>query len=124
MFKLACPKSYSYAYDDATSTFTCVGGDYTVTFCPDSTTSQKSSSPDPATTSNYPPPRPPPAPTTTTTTTTGGGGQGVMLEDNSWLASLATGDASHLTVTRPLHQQISSSVAATSACVLLVLQVL
>lgn len=37
MFKLACPKSYSYAYDDATSTFTCnAAGDYTVTFCPDS----------------------------------------------------------------------------------------
>ncbi|KAM7260089.1 hypothetical protein ACFE04_015830 [Oxalis oulophora] len=41
MFKSACPKSYSYAYDDATSTFTCVGADYTITFCP-STTSQKS----------------------------------------------------------------------------------
>jgi len=36
MFKAACPRSYSYAYDDATSTFTCAGGDYTVTFCPSS----------------------------------------------------------------------------------------
>ncbi|VVB09662.1 unnamed protein product [Arabis nemorensis] len=36
MFKAACPRSYSYAYDDATSTFTCSGGDYTVTFCPSS----------------------------------------------------------------------------------------
>lgn len=36
MFKTACPKSYSYAYDDATSTFTCSGADYTVTFCPSS----------------------------------------------------------------------------------------
>ena len=36
MFKAACPKSYSYAYDDATSTFTCTGADYTVTFCPSS----------------------------------------------------------------------------------------
>ncbi|KAI5592390.1 hypothetical protein POPTR_004G173200v4 [Populus trichocarpa] len=36
MFKAACPKSYSYAYDDATSTFTCSGADYTVTFCPSS----------------------------------------------------------------------------------------
>ena len=36
MFKSACPKSYSYAYDDATSTFTCSGADYTLTFCPDS----------------------------------------------------------------------------------------
>ena len=36
MFKSACPRSYSYAYDDASSTFTCTGGDYTVTFCPSS----------------------------------------------------------------------------------------
>ncbi|KAL7128198.1 hypothetical protein ABFS83_14G299900 [Erythranthe nasuta] len=43
MFKSACPRSYSYAYDDATSTFTCNGADYTITFCP-SLTSQKSSS--------------------------------------------------------------------------------
>ncbi|XP_071702868.1 thaumatin-like protein 1 [Rutidosis leptorrhynchoides] len=43
IFKSACPESYSYAYDDATSTFTCTGADYTVTFCPGST-SQKSSS--------------------------------------------------------------------------------
>ncbi|PIM97476.1 hypothetical protein CDL12_30053 [Handroanthus impetiginosus] len=42
MFKSACPRSYSYAYDDPTSTFTCSGADYTVTFCP-STPSQKSS---------------------------------------------------------------------------------
>ncbi|BAT82858.1 hypothetical protein LR48_Vigan07g277800 [Vigna angularis] len=41
VFKSACPKSYSYAYDDATSTFTCTGADYAITFCP-STTSQKS----------------------------------------------------------------------------------
>lgn len=37
MFKAACPRSYSYAYDDATSTFTCAGADYTITFCPSST---------------------------------------------------------------------------------------
>ncbi|KAG8377934.1 hypothetical protein BUALT_Bualt08G0085500 [Buddleja alternifolia] len=42
VFKHACPRSYSYAYDDATSTFTCSGADYTITFCP-SLTSQKSS---------------------------------------------------------------------------------
>ncbi|KAG6651596.1 hypothetical protein I3843_06G117600 [Carya illinoinensis] len=42
MFKSACPRSYSYAYDDATSTFTCTGADYTLTFCP-SSPSQKSS---------------------------------------------------------------------------------
>lgn len=34
MFKMACPRSYSYAYDDPTSTFTCSGADYTITFCP------------------------------------------------------------------------------------------
>ncbi|CAN0918728.1 Thaumatin-like protein 1 [Linum grandiflorum] len=34
IFKSACPLSYSYAYDDATSTFTCTACDYTITFCP------------------------------------------------------------------------------------------
>ncbi|KFK28279.1 hypothetical protein AALP_AA8G495800 [Arabis alpina] len=36
VFKTACPKSYSYAYDDASSTFTCSAADYTITFCPTS----------------------------------------------------------------------------------------
>ncbi|XP_062218966.1 thaumatin-like protein 1b isoform X2 [Phragmites australis] len=41
-FKNACPRAYSYAYDDATSTFTCAGDTtaYAITFCP-STTSVK-----------------------------------------------------------------------------------
>ncbi|QHN88350.1 hypothetical protein S83_021278 [Arachis hypogaea] len=34
MFKNACPRAYSYAYDDASSTFTCSGANYTITFCP------------------------------------------------------------------------------------------
>lgn len=34
MFKSACPTSYSYAYDDLTSTFTCTGANYQITFCP------------------------------------------------------------------------------------------
>ncbi|XP_050158354.1 pathogenesis-related thaumatin-like protein 3.5 [Malus sylvestris] len=34
MFKTACPTAYSYAYDDATSTCTCSGSDYLITFCP------------------------------------------------------------------------------------------
>ncbi|KAG8074600.1 hypothetical protein GUJ93_ZPchr0006g43356 [Zizania palustris] len=36
LFKNACPRAYSYAYDDATSTFTCAaaGGGYDVVFCP------------------------------------------------------------------------------------------
>jgi len=32
-FKEACPTSYSYAYDDPTSIFTCSGTDYVVAFC-------------------------------------------------------------------------------------------
>ncbi|WVZ61839.1 hypothetical protein U9M48_011651 [Paspalum notatum var. saurae] len=45
-FKNACPRAYSYAYDDATSTFTCAGADttYAITFCP-STESVKSGAP-------------------------------------------------------------------------------
>ena len=34
VFKEACPTAYSYAYDDATSTFTCRGEDYAIWFCP------------------------------------------------------------------------------------------
>lgn len=34
IFKKACPLAYSYAYDDATSTFTCTGADYLLTYCP------------------------------------------------------------------------------------------
>ncbi|KAJ1687679.1 hypothetical protein LUZ63_019069 [Rhynchospora breviuscula] len=34
VFKRACPQAYSYAYDDGTSTFTCVGANYLITFCP------------------------------------------------------------------------------------------
>ncbi|XP_021284015.1 pathogenesis-related protein 5-like [Herrania umbratica] len=34
MFKNACPTAYSYAYDDASSTRTCSGSDYLITFCP------------------------------------------------------------------------------------------
>lgn len=34
LFKKACPRAYSYAYDDKTSTFTCAGADYLITFCP------------------------------------------------------------------------------------------
>ncbi|KAI8004971.1 hypothetical protein LOK49_LG08G00261 [Camellia lanceoleosa] len=45
LFKSACPTAYSYAYDDKTSTFTCVGAAaYLITFCASLNTSQKSSS--------------------------------------------------------------------------------
>ncbi|KAL6525998.1 hypothetical protein OROHE_015522 [Orobanche hederae] len=40
-FKNACPRSYSYAYDDRTSTFTCASADYIIIFCPLPYTSQK-----------------------------------------------------------------------------------
>lgn len=40
-FKNACPRSYSYAYDDKTSTYTCAGADYIIIFCPLPYTSQK-----------------------------------------------------------------------------------
>ncbi|XP_052188189.1 thaumatin-like protein 1b isoform X2 [Diospyros lotus] len=40
-FKYACPRSYSYAYDDKTSTFTCASADYVIIFCPHPYTSQK-----------------------------------------------------------------------------------
>eukprot|EP00253_Pinus_taeda_P027907 PITA_27907 len=33
VFKAACPTAYSYAYDDASSTFTCSDASYTITFC-------------------------------------------------------------------------------------------
>ncbi|GLU04391.1 hypothetical protein SLE2022_215410 [Rubroshorea leprosula] len=33
IFKNSCPTAYSYAYDDATSTCTCSGSDYLITFC-------------------------------------------------------------------------------------------
>ncbi|KAK6237327.1 hypothetical protein QUC31_002796 [Theobroma cacao] len=44
-FKTACPTAYSYAYDDGTSTFTCAGADYVITFCPTPSTSVKSANP-------------------------------------------------------------------------------
>lgn len=34
IFKLACPKAYSYAFDDPTSIVTCSMANYLVTFCP------------------------------------------------------------------------------------------
>ncbi|KAL8543254.1 hypothetical protein ACS0TY_003972 [Phlomoides rotata] len=40
-FKSACPRSYSYAYDDKTSTFTCASADYIIIFCPLPYTSMK-----------------------------------------------------------------------------------
>ncbi|KAF6174342.1 hypothetical protein GIB67_040835 [Kingdonia uniflora] len=95
-FKSACPRSYSYAYDDATSTFTCTGADYTITFCPYSN-SQKSSRDDATPTID------PGSGSLSGTgsvsgsgsvplTGSGSGSEGAMLADGSWLAGLATGD--------------------------------
>nr|GEW10614.1 hypothetical protein [Tanacetum cinerariifolium] len=33
IFKVACPRAYSYAYDDATSVATCTSASYLLTFC-------------------------------------------------------------------------------------------
>ncbi|KAJ1692632.1 hypothetical protein LUZ63_009330 [Rhynchospora breviuscula] len=44
-FKNACPRAYSYAYDDATSTFTCAAGkaEYLLSFCPSTSSLRQSS---------------------------------------------------------------------------------
>jgi hypothetical protein len=34
VFKDVCPNAYSFPYDDVTSTYTCKGDDYDITFCP------------------------------------------------------------------------------------------
>ncbi|KAL8551184.1 hypothetical protein ACS0TY_000315 [Phlomoides rotata] len=36
IFKRACPRAYSYAFDDGTSTFTCKASEYIIEFCPNS----------------------------------------------------------------------------------------
>ncbi|XP_008788393.2 thaumatin-like protein 1b [Phoenix dactylifera] len=52
-FKNACPRAYSYAFDDSTSTFTCNNANYLITFCPD-TASQKSAGENPAAAAGLP----------------------------------------------------------------------
>ncbi|XP_013643618.2 pathogenesis-related thaumatin-like protein 3.5 [Brassica napus] len=34
VFKRACPRAYSYAFDDGSSTFTCKASEYAIIFCP------------------------------------------------------------------------------------------
>ncbi|KAH6768625.1 Pathogenesis-related thaumatin superfamily protein [Perilla frutescens var. frutescens] len=119
MFKSACPRSYSYAYDDPTSTFTCSDADYTVTFCP-SMPSQKSSK-EPTTTTTAP------GATNSDGSISGsdpnmggsslgsgigetgsdpdsvsGSGSQEML-DGSWLAGLAMGDSPMVSCSSALH---------------------
>nr|XP_018679281.1 PREDICTED: thaumatin-like protein 1b isoform X1 [Musa acuminata subsp. malaccensis] len=139
MFKAACPKSYSYAFDDPTSTFTCAGGaDYTITFCPESAPSflvleplshchertdrflpllprKTTHSSQKASTDSYSSPTPY---TTATSTPTATGG--LMLEDDSWLASMATGDANTARRAVPFLRQALFIVATAMACTLLV----
>ncbi|CAI9095185.1 OLC1v1031069C2 [Oldenlandia corymbosa var. corymbosa] len=43
IFKKQCPQAYSYAFDDAASTFSCIGSVYTITFCPPPNASQVTS---------------------------------------------------------------------------------
>ncbi|KAG4146904.1 hypothetical protein ERO13_D05G188800v2 [Gossypium hirsutum] len=98
MFKAACPRSYSYAYDDATSTFTCTGADYTITFCP-SSTSQKSASST--------------SPTTGTANTTYGSitgtGQVPSDDNSSWLPDFLTGESSRTLSSGVLHTTLLAS---------------
>ncbi|KAI9157237.1 hypothetical protein LWI28_018939 [Acer negundo] len=42
IFKRACPRAYSYAFDDGTSTFTCKAYDYAIIFCPTSNGAKRS----------------------------------------------------------------------------------
>lgn len=115
MFKAACPRSYSYAYDDATSTFTCTGADYTVTFCPSSPSQKSTSYSTPITASTTPPDEGSVSGSGSGsgledsgsgsysgsgTYSGSGSGAGVgsgsgqtMLADGSWLAGLAMGDS-------------------------------
>ncbi|KAJ1693093.1 hypothetical protein LUZ63_009791 [Rhynchospora breviuscula] len=99
VFKSACPRSYSYAYDDASSTFTCVGpADYVITFCPvSSPTSQK--------TTKNPSPRP----------------TDEMLEDDAWLASLAAADANQL-LRRDCFSRLLHSILALMSIIFLLLR--
>lgn len=101
MFKAVCPTSYSYAYDDATSTFTCNAADYEIVFCPSVSSEKASKDPPPTTTETG-------SSTGTGLGYTGSGGStgtesagtgsaSVMLTDDSWLASLATADSWRLT---------------------------
>ncbi|KAL6509205.1 hypothetical protein OROGR_022515 [Orobanche gracilis] len=44
IFKRACPRAYSYAFDDRTSTFTCKASEYAIVFCPNSGDEENTSS--------------------------------------------------------------------------------
>ncbi|KAK8551774.1 hypothetical protein V6N12_040397 [Hibiscus sabdariffa] len=107
MFKAACPKSYSYAYDDATSTFTCTGADYTITFCPSSTSQKSASSTAPPTTTG----------TTGTTNTTygsiiGSSGQVPTYENSPWFPDFLTGESSRTLSPDVFHTTLLASAVS------------
>ncbi|CDP07385.1 unnamed protein product [Coffea canephora] len=106
IFKNACPRAYSYAYDDATSTFTCKGADYTITFCP-STTSQKSSRDSSSSDSTNGPP-------VATGTVGGSSNPGSQPEDQdpftSWMPNFLTGDSSRTISNFGLHSTPIASI--------------
>ncbi|CBI19884.3 hypothetical protein VitviT2T_027897 [Vitis vinifera] len=101
IFKTACPKSYSYAYDDATSTFTCSGANYMITFCP-SLTSQKSSRDS--------------SPVTTGTPAAGSSAEDPTVLNAPWLSNFITGDSSRTLSSFALHSTLIAS--ATSSLLL------
>ncbi|KAE8713486.1 Pathoproteinsis-related protein 5 [Hibiscus syriacus] len=72
----------AYAYDDATSTFTCTGADYTITFCPSSTSKKSASNTTPTTTGGTTSP--------TYGSTTGPGDVNI----SSWFPDFVTGQSS------------------------------
>ncbi|WVZ12215.1 hypothetical protein V8G54_016745 [Vigna mungo] len=80
IFKSVCPKAYSYAYDDATSTFTCSGADYTITFCPSSPSLKSSTDSSPKGTDSG----------SGSVTGTGSSVEQSELASTSWLADMAT----------------------------------
>ncbi|EEF32745.1 Zeamatin precursor, putative [Ricinus communis] len=88
VFKSACPKSYSYAFDDASSTFTCTGADYTITFCPSLPSLKSASDSSPKTTDQT-------GPGTEEGLAGSTNSESGEVEEaalaSSWLASLATG---------------------------------
>ncbi|PWA67314.1 thaumatin [Artemisia annua] len=47
IFKRACPRAYSYAFDDGTSTFTCNAYEYAIIFCPNSNNNGMEKTPEP-----------------------------------------------------------------------------
>ncbi|PIN19175.1 hypothetical protein CDL12_08174 [Handroanthus impetiginosus] len=123
MFKSACPRSYSYAYDDPTSTFTCSGAGYTVTFCPSMPSQKSSKDPTPTTTV--------PGATNADGSVSGSGtnmvgsvsgsglgvtgadtnpdsvtGSRAMLTDGTWLAGLAMGDSTRLYFSSALYYAV------------------